>query len=38
MKMENWGKYLEDNRNLQEAVSVLSEIEEAGYKAYIVGG
>jgi len=38
MKMEKWDKYLEYNRNLQEAVSVLSEIEEAGYKAYIVGG
>jgi len=38
MKIKGWNKYLEDNKNLQEAVYVLSEIEKAGYKAYIVGG
>jgi len=38
MKIERWNRYLKDNKNLREAVSVLSKIEEAGYKAYIVGG
>ena len=38
MKIKKWNKYLKDNINLQEAVVVLSKIEKAGYKAYIVGG
>jgi len=38
MRIKKWNKYLINNANLQEAVSVLSKIEETGYKAYIVGG
>lgn len=38
MKAPKWESYLTDSQKLQEAISVLYQIEEAGYSAYIVGG
>jgi len=38
MKAPKWENHLADNPKLREAISVLSQIEKAGYEAYIVGG
>jgi len=38
MKAPKWENYLTDSPKLREAISVLSQIEKAGYEAYIVGG